>query len=319
MTEKVAVSVVVPVYNEKDNIEELYDRLTRVLQNLNRSYEIIFVNDGSTDASDRMLRDIAEKDEHIMAIEFNRNYGQHQAIFAGFENASGDVVVTIDADLQNPPEEIPNLLEKSDKGYEAVFTIRKGRRDSLFRRFASYIRNAVAARTTGIKLSDYGSMLAAYKREIVRAMCASEEVSTYIPILSTRYANPDRITEVSIQHAARTKGESKYNLMKLIMLEFDLITSFSIWPLRMMMLLGLLISVCGILFGAFLLIMRLIMGPEWAVSGVFTLFAILFVLVGAQFFAFGLLGEYIGRIYSEVRKRPRFIVKNVYSRKVRKE
>jgi undecaprenyl-phosphate 4-deoxy-4-formamido-L-arabinose transferase len=319
MTEKIDLSVVVPVYNEKDNIEELYSRLTRVLQNLNRPYEVIFVNDGSRDGSDQMLKDIAQKDEHIIVVEFNRNYGQHQAVFAGFENASGDVIVTIDADLQNPPEEIPNLLEKSDKGYEVVFTIRKGRRDSLFRRFASYIRNIVAAKTTGVKLTDYGSMLAAYKKEIVHAMCASEEISTYIPILSTRYANPDRVAEVSVQHAARTRGESKYNLMKLIMLEFDLITSFSIWPLRLMMLLGIIISFCGISFGMFLLVMRLIMGSEWAAYGVFTLFAVLFVLVGAQFFAFGLLGEYIGRIYSEVRKRPRFIIKNIYSRKAKKE
>lgn len=150
-------------------------------------------------------------------------------------------------------------------------------------------------------------------------MYSSQEVSTYIPLLATRYASPQKMTQVGIKHSARTKGKSKYSLVKLIMLEFDLITSFSLWPLRMMMVLGAIISSCSILLGLFLIIMRIIMGSEWAVSGVFTLFAILFAFVGVQFFALGLLGEYIGRVYSEVRKRPRFIIKNVYTKKGQKK
>jgi len=315
VTSKTDISVVVPVFNEKDNIEEMNKRLSDVLGQLNRAYEIIYVNDGSRDGSGEMLRGISEEDGHVTVIEFNRNYGQHQAVFAGFEKAQGEVVVTIDADLQNPPEEIPKLIEKSDEGHEIVFSVRQKRKDSLFRKLASFIRNVVTAKTTGVKLKDYGCMLVAYKQDIVRAMCSSQEICTYIPMLATMYANPEKIAQVSVNHSPRTKGESKYCLMKLIMLEFDLITSFSIWPLRMMMLLGTLVSILGVLFGLFILVMRFVMGSDWAASGVFTLLAVLFVFIGAQFFALGLLGEYVGRIYSEVRKRPRYIIKDIYSKK----
>ncbi|MFH1422233.1 MAG: glycosyltransferase [Planctomycetota bacterium] len=319
LQDKIDISVVIPVHNEEDNIDELYDRLTKTLKTTNESYEIILVNDGSTDKSEEKLKDIAEKDEHVTAIQLKRNYGQHQAIFAGFENSQGDVVITIDADLQNPPEEIPNLLKKSAEGYDIVFTIRENRQDSLFRKFASYIRNIVTAKTTGAKISDYGSMLVAYRKDIVCAMCASEEGSTYIPVLSTRYTSPDKMAEIYVKHSPRTKGKSNYDFIKLIMLEFDLITSFSVWPLRLLMLLGILVSLCGFSFGFFLILMRLIKGSTWAASGVFTLFAILFVIVGGQFFALGLIGEYIGRIYSGIRKRPRFIIKNIYTKKETEE
>jgi undecaprenyl-phosphate 4-deoxy-4-formamido-L-arabinose transferase len=315
MTEKIEVSVIAPVFNERENLREMHERLTKVLKSLNRSYEIIFVNDGSTDGSGQILAEIAQQDDNVTVIEFNRNYGQHQAVFAGFENARGEVIVTIDSDLQNPPEEIPKLLQKLNEGYEVVFTIRENRKDSLFRKFASYVRNKITAKTTGVRLKDYGSMLVAYKREIVDAMCSSQEVSTYIPLLATRYASPQKIAQISVKHSARTKGKSKYGPIELIMLEFDLITSFSLWPLRMMMVLGAVVSICSILLGLFLLIMRIIMGSQWAAYGVFTLFAVLFAFVGAQFFALGLLGEYIGRIYSEVRRRPRFIIKSIYPKR----
>ncbi|MFQ5715145.1 MAG: glycosyltransferase [Candidatus Scalinduaceae bacterium] len=306
------LSVVIPIFNEEDNIRELSSRLKKVLTDIGSSYEIIFIDDGSTDRSLEFLKQCQAEIAGITIIEFNRNYGQHAAVFAGFERSSGEIVVTLDADLQNPPEEIPKLVSKAEEGFEVVSTVRMNRRDSIFRRCASYIINKITAKITGVKLKDYGCMLRAYRKNIVKLMCASKEISTFIPVLATSYAK--NMAEIEVKHDSRNEGESKYSITRLISLQFDLMTSFSIWPLRMLMLFGLIVSLAGVGFGIFILTMRIIMGSEWAVGGVFTLFAILFFFVGAQFLAFGLLGEYIGRIYSEVRKRPRFVIEKIYSR-----
>jgi len=305
------LSVVIPIFNEGDNILELSGRLKKVLTNIGCSYEIIFIDDGSTDRSLEILKQCQNEIHEITIIEFNRNYGQHAAVFAGFERSSGEIVVTLDADLQNPPEEIPKLVNKAEEGFEVVATVRVKRKDSLFRRCASYTINRITAKITGVNLRDYGCMLRAYRKNIVKLMCASKEISTFIPVLATSYAKS--IAEIQVEHYPRNEGMSKYGITRLISLQFDLMTSFSVWPLRMLMLLGLIVSLAGIGFGIFILTMRIIMGSEWAVGGVFTLFAVLYFFVGAQFLAFGLLGEYIGRIYSEVRKRPRFVIEKIYS------
>jgi undecaprenyl-phosphate 4-deoxy-4-formamido-L-arabinose transferase len=303
------VSVVIPVFNEEENLPELYARLKPALEGLGRSHEIILVNDGSRDRSLELLRDLASRDRAVVVIDFNRNYGQHSAVFAGFEAARGEVIVTLDADLQNPPEEIAKLVAKIDEGYDVVGSVRVKRRDTLFRRLASRLVNRITAAVTGVKLSDYGCMLRAYRRSVVKALCASQEISTFIPVLADMFAG--HVTEVPVAHAERTRGESKYSIFKLVRLQFDLMTSFSLWPLRTTMAVGLVTSVLSMAAAVVLLVGRLVKGHEWAVSGVFTIFAVLFVFLGILLFAIGLLGEYVGRIYLEVRRRPRYVVRTV--------
>lgn len=303
------VSIVVPVYNEEETLTELLARLTRMAHGLSLSYEVVLVNDGSSDRSFEILRRAAALDPHLVVLDLNRNYGQHAAVFAGFENARGEVVVTLDADLQNPPEEIPKLLAKIDEGYDVVGSVRTARKDSAFRRLASRAINRITSLATGVKLRDYGCMLRAYRRPVVDALCRSGEISTFIPVLADMFAG--RVTEVPVAHAPRAHGESKYGLLRLVVLQFDLVTSFSLLPLRLTMGVGIATSVLSLLAALVLVLGRVLFGPEWAVGGVFTLFAVLFVFLGILLFAIGLLGEYVGRIYLEVRRRPRYIVRQV--------
>lgn len=303
------LSVVVPVFNEEENLGELATRLAAALAPLDRPYEIVLINDGSRDRSFEILRQLAAADPHLVVLDFNRNYGQHAAVFAGFEAARGEIVVTLDADLQNPPEEVPKLVAKMEEGYDVVGSVRLQRQDSFFRRVASRLVNRLTAAATGVQLSDYGCMLRAYRRDVVKTLCASREISTFIPVLADMFAG--RVTEVPVAHAERARGESKYSLWKLIRLQFDLMTSFSLWPLRSMMVVGTVTSAAAMAVAVVLAAGRIIEGHEWAVSGVFTLFAVMFFFVGVLLFALGLLGEYVGRIYSEVRHRPRFVVRQV--------
>lgn len=305
------VSVIIPVFNEQENISELIARLTTVLGAAKKNYEVILVDDGSKDRSFSMLKDLAKNDSHLKVIRFNRNYGQHNAIFAGFAEAKGSVIVTLDADLQNPPEEIPKLLAKMAEGYEVVGGYRQNRQDSIFRKIPTYLVAKMTSRFVGVHLKDYGSMLRAYKKELVDAMLESGEVSTYIPALANSLASS--VAEIPVDHQARSRGESKYSLLKLLHLNFDLMTSFSLMPIQLIGLAGVVIAFSGLAFSVFLLVMRLIMGSEWAVGGVFTLFGILFFFVGLQVLAIGIMGEYIGRIYQEVRKRPRYRVQEIFT------
>jgi undecaprenyl-phosphate 4-deoxy-4-formamido-L-arabinose transferase len=303
------ISVVIPVYNEGQGLCELFERLVPVMEGLKRNYEIVMVDDGSTDNSlEIMLRFAGER---IKVVELTRNYGQHAAVFAGFKNSDGDIIITMDADLQNPPEEIPRIIELMEQGYEVVGTIRKARKDSLFRKASSKLVNEFARRITGVNLKDWGCMLRGYSRAVVNYMIHSEEYSTFIPALATSFTK--EVTEIEVEHAERLAGESKYSLTKLIALQFDLITAFSDFPLKVMLYMGFLMAFLGISLGIFLMIARLYFGAEWAVAGVFTLFAVLFFLVGAQFLAFGLMGEYVGRIYRQVKKRPPFTVRKIHA------
>jgi undecaprenyl-phosphate 4-deoxy-4-formamido-L-arabinose transferase len=303
------LTVVVPVYNEQENLPALFARLTTVLDGVGKPYEILFTNDGSRDNSLALLRDFyQQRPKQVRVIDFNGNFGQHMAIMAAFERARGEVIVTLDADLQNPPEEIPKLLAEIENGHDVVGGYRKDRQDSWFRRRASRLLNAVRETTTRIRMRDQGCMLRAYRRNIVEHITASGETSTFIPALAMSYAaNP---AEVEVEHAARAAGASKYNLYKLIRLNFDLMTGFSVVPLQVFTLFGMVISVGSLLFVVYLFIRRLIIGPE--VQGVFTLFAILYFLVGVGIMGLGVIGEYIGRIYQEVRRRPRFMIRDVY-------
>jgi undecaprenyl-phosphate 4-deoxy-4-formamido-L-arabinose transferase len=300
------ISVVIPVYNEEDNLPELGERLIRTLTAMNRSFEIIFVDDGSTDRSWELVTGLnRQHPDNIRALQFHRNFGQHQAIFAGFHAAKGQVMVTLDADLQNPPEEIPRLVAKLEEGYDTVGGWRENRQDSLFRKIPSQLVNTVMSRVTGVKLRDYGCMLRAYRREVVDAINQCQESSSFIPALANLFSH--RVAEIPVGHAERERGVSKYSIFKLLRLNFDLMTGFSNLPIHLVGFTGVAIALLGLCFGAFLLLRRLFVGPE--VEGVFTLFAILFVFVGLNTLGLALIGEYVGRIYREVRNRPRFVIR----------
>jgi undecaprenyl-phosphate 4-deoxy-4-formamido-L-arabinose transferase len=300
------ISVVIPVFNEEDNLRELGERLIRTLTAMGRPYEIIFVDDGSTDGSWEILSDLnGHHPQNIRALQFHRNFGQHQAIFAGFQAARGQVMVTLDADLQNPPEEIPRLVAKIDEGYDTVGGWRENRRDSIFRKLPSQLVNTVMSRVTGVKLRDYGCMLRAYRRSVVDSINQCQESSSFIPALANLFSQ--RVAEIPVGHAERERGKSKYGLIKLLRLNFDLMTGFSNLPIHMVGFMGVTIALLGLFFGLMLIIRRIFVGPE--VEGVFTLFAILFVFVGLNTLGLALIGEYVGRIYREVRGRPRFVIR----------
>jgi len=307
------ISIVIPVYNEAANLDELIRRCVTVCDTMEKPYEIILVDDGSSDGSEAIITKAAEQNHgNIVGVVLNRNYGQHAAVMAGFSESRGDVVVTLDADLQNPPEEIPRLIQKAEEGADVVGSVRVSRRDNWFRRLSSFIINKAVQKVTGVMMNDYGCMLRAYRRNIVNAMLQCHEHSTFVPVLANSFAR--NTVEVEVKHESRAAGESKYRLWKLINLQFDLLTSMTTFPLRLLSVLGGMISLAGVGLSIFILIMRLIYGSEWAVQGVFTLFAILFIFIGAQFIGMGLLGEYIGRIYQDVRARPRYFVQTVVGR-----
>lgn len=302
------LSVIIPVYNEQETLPALFARLYPALDALNVAYEVLFVNDGSRDRSAALLKDqFLARPDVTRVILFNANHGQHLAIMAGFEYCRGERVVTLDADLQNPPEEIGKLLAAMDRGHDYVGSIRETREDHWWRHVASRLMNRLRERITHIKMTDQGCMLRAYSRSIVKAIVATREVSTYIPALAYTFAaNP---TEVTVAHAERTAGESKYPLYKLIRLNFDLVTGFSLAPLQMFSLVGIALSLASAAFVAYLAIRRLVVGPE--AEGLFTLFGINFLLMGILLFGIGLLGEYVGRIYQQVRERPRFTIQAI--------
>lgn len=299
------LSVVIPVYNEEATLDALFARLYPALDALGRSYELVLINDGSRDKSAAMLAAQYERRPEVTrVILFNGNFGQHRAILAGFAHARGECVVTLDADLQNPPEDIHRLLEKIDEGYDYVGSIRRKRHDTWWRGAASRLMNRLRERITRIHMTDQGCMMRAYSRRIIDTINQCNEMNTFIPALAYSFAqNP---TEVVIGHEERHGGESKYSLYSLIRLNFDLMTGFSVVPLQFFSMLGMLISLGSGLLVATLIVRRLLIGPE--AEGVFTLFAIVFFLLGIALFGIGMLGEYIGRIYQEVRDRPRYLI-----------
>ena len=302
------LSVVIPVYNEEAGLPQLFARLYPALDALGTPYEIVFVNDGSRDRSAAILREqFQRRPEVTRVILFSANFGQHMAILAGFEHCRGDIVVTLDADLQNPPEEIANLVAKMREGHDYVGTIRLLRQDSAWRRHASGAMNWVRERTTRIRITDQGCMMRAYGRGVIDAINSCHEVNTYVPALAYTFAQ--RPTEIEVAHEERSAGNSKYSLYSLIRLNFDLLTGFSLMPLQLVSMAGIVLSLLSALFVVFLAIRRLVVGPE--AEGLFTLFGIAFFLLGILLFAVGLLGEYVGRIYQQVRHRPRYLVQAV--------
>jgi undecaprenyl-phosphate 4-deoxy-4-formamido-L-arabinose transferase len=299
------VSVVIPIFNEEAGLQELFDRLYPALDLLGRKYEVIFIDDGSSDRSVAVLRgQFTKRPDTTRLVVLARNVGQHMAIMAGFAQTRGDYVITLDADLQNPPEEIANIVAAMDNGADYVGTIRKNRHDVYWRKAASRLMNRVRERTTQIRITDQGCMLRGYDREIVDAINSCVEVSTFIPALGYTFArNP---VEIEVEHAERHVGTSKYSIYRLIRLNFDLMTGFSVMPLQLFSMMGIVISLVSLIGVVLLAIRRLVHGPE--AEGVFTLLGIAFFLIGILLMGVGVVGEYVGRIYEQVRQRPRFTI-----------
>ena len=302
------LSIVIPVYNEEAVLPALFKRLYESLDALKLPYEIVFVNDGSKDRSVALLREQFERrPRETRVVLFHANFGQHSAIMAGFSYARGEFVITLDADLQNPPEEIGKLVEKLTEGYDYVGTIRKQRQDVLWRRLFSRAINELRERITPVRITDQGCMMRGYARSVINALNHTREINTFIPALAALYAM--RPVEVPIAHEERHAGQSKYSMYSLIRLNFDLITGFSVVPLQLFSMVGMAVATFSALLVVYLAVRRLILGPE--AEGVFTLFGVVFFLIGVALFGIGLLGEYVGRIYAQVRERPRYIVEAV--------
>jgi len=308
------LSVVVPVYNEEAGLPALFARIYPALDALGVPYEILFVNDGSRDRSAALLADqFRARPDVTRVVLFNANYGQHMAIIAGFERVRGERVVTLDADLQNPPEEIGKLLAAMDEGADYVGGVRRTREDAWWRRVASRWMNKVRERITHIRMTDQGCMLRAYSREVADAVAASREVSIYIPALAYTFAH--RPVEVEVAHEGRAAGESKYSLYKLIRLNFDLVTGFSLVPLQMFSLIGMLVAVGSIVLYVVEIVRKLASGDyENGLRAIWDRDILEYFLIGLVLFGLGIVGEYVGRIYQQVRERPRYTVRAVLER-----
>ncbi len=308
------LSVVIPVYNEEEVLPSLFARLYPALDALGISYEVVFVNDGSRDRSAAMLREQFQKRPDVTRVVlFNGNFGQHMAIMAGFEYVRGQRVVTLDADLQNPPEEIGKLLARMDEGHDYVGSIRRKRRDAAWRRWASRAMNRLRERITRIRMTDQGCMLRAYDRPIVDAIRASREVSTFIPALAYSFShNP---SEVEVEHDERHAGESKYSLYKLIRLNFDIVTGFSVLPLQLFSLFGIFVSIASVAVYVIVIAKRILAGDADSLWVIWDRDILQFFLTGMLLFGLGLIGEYVGRIYQQVRERPRYLVQAVLEKR----
>ena len=309
------LSVVIPVFNEEAGLQALFERLYPALDALKLDYEIIFADDGSRDRSAALLREqFGKRPDVTRVIVLNGNFGQHMAIMAGFERSRGERVVTLDADLQNPPEEIGKLLARMDQGHDYVGGVRQARQDPWLRRVLSRAMNAVRERITRIRMTDQGCMLRAYSRDIVQTINACREVSTFIPALAYSFAkNP---AEVEVAHEERAAGRSKYSFYSLVRLNFDLVTGFSLVPLQLFSLFGIVVAVLSVLTYLVVMAKRIVAdAPAYTLATFWDRDILQFFLIGLMLFGVGLVGEYVGRIYQQVRHRPRYLVAAVLERK----
>jgi undecaprenyl-phosphate 4-deoxy-4-formamido-L-arabinose transferase len=309
MSGAVDLSVIIPVYNEQEVLPSLFARLYAALDALGRSYEVLFVNDGSRDRSAALLRQQFERRPEVTRVVlFASNFGQHRAILAGFAYSRGRYVITLDADLQNPPEEIGRVLERLESGHDYVGTIRRQRQDVAWRRYASRLLNVLRERTTQVRITDQGCMFRGYARSVVDAVNQCGEYNTFVPALAYTFSMAP--TEIEVLHENRGAGVSKYSMLRLMQLNFDLMTGFSTVPLQLFSAFGIAVSLLSTVLFLILAVRRIFLGSE--AEGVFTLFALAFAFISAALFGIGLLGEYVGRIYEEVRQRPRYIVGTVW-------
>lgn len=300
------LSIVIPVYHEEKTLPLLEARLFPALDALKKPYEVIFVNDGSKDGSQTQLEQLFSRHpREIRIVQLMRNAGQHKAIIAGFSIVRGQIIVTLDCDLQNPPEDIGALVAKIEEGHDVVGGYRAERHDTAWRKAVSRASNFFRERITHMRMKDQGCMLRAYRRDIIDLIVASPEATPFIPELSWYFASSP--AEIRVGHENRAAGTSTYNLYRLLRLNFDLMTSSSLVPLQFFTLVGLTLSLCS---GLMLLYVGLhaLFTPG---SGLSVLFAILFLLISVAITGLGLIGEYVGRIYLEVRRRPHYVVKRI--------
>lgn len=303
MNNEILVSVVIPVFNEEENLQELYKRLNATL-GINESYEIIFVDDGSNDKSPHILEELRKRDNHIKVVSFCRNFGQHAAVMAGFREAKGEIIVTLDADLQNPPQEIPKFIAKIKEGFDVVSGRRLNRKDNFCRRIASLLMNNIISRLTGVKLNDYGCMLRAYKRQIIDYLLKYGEKSVYIPAFASWLTV--NVIEIPVAHNPRKYGKSKYSFLKFLRQAFDLITAYTLLPIHLISIVGFIFSIIGILLACYLISFRIFFGTT---STMTTFISALLFFSGVIIFFIGIISEYMVRIYIEIRKSPIYIIK----------
>ena len=298
------ISIVIPVFNEEKNLEELNKRLLVVCNSLDREFEIIYVDDGSSDKSLDIIKNFCVSHKFIHYITFYRNFGQHAAVMAGFKHTLGDIIMTLDADLQNPPEEIPKLIDKMKDGYDIVAGRRINRKDNLLRKIPSYFINKIISLLIGVKLHDYGCMMRAYKKSIIKNLLLYGEKSVYIPAFSSWLSN--NVVEVSIKHDPRLGGKTKYSLFMLLRQVFDLITAYTLIPIQIIGLTGIVLFFAGVFLFLYLMYFRLFLGTP---SDLTSFIAILIFFSGTILFSLGIISEYLVRLYKEVRKMPLYILK----------
>ncbi|NIA15583.1 MAG: glycosyltransferase [Nitrospiraceae bacterium] len=300
------ISVVIPVFNEAPNLHKLVSRIAASLDEYGRPFEIIAVDDGSTDGSVEILREIQDSNKRLRVVLLARNFGQTPAVFAGFSHARGQRIVTIDADLQNPPEDIPKLLEKIEEGFDVVNGWRANRQDNLFRHASSRLLNAIVSRVTRTTIQDYGCALKAFRREVVDRLLTLTHHSRYLLVEAVKLGV--RVAEIEVAHNERTEGKSKYSLFDLIRVNFDIITGITVAPLQFIGLLGWLFAFGGFAMSARVVYFRIRYGD---ISYMGTITALFFILAGIQMVATGLMCEYVGRIFIEVQNRPYYVVREV--------
>lgn len=311
-SKKVDLSVVIPVLDEEENVVKLYDALVSVLPKLGKSYEIIFVDDGSTDKTAEFLTNL--NDPHLTVIQLRRRFGQTAAMSAGFDYAHGEIIITMDGDLQNDPNDISKLLEKMDEGYDIVSGWRKNRQDKFATRvFPSRMANWLIGKITGVKLHDYGCSLKAYNRDVIKDLKLYGEMHRFIPALASWYGA--RIVEIPVNHHARKFGKSKYSLNRIFRVVLDLITvkfllSFATKPLQIFGLIGLGSFSLGGLICIYLTYVKFVEGQNIG-NRPLLLLGVVLVMAGIQFITLGLLAEMIARTYHESQNKPIYVIKKI--------
>ena len=310
----VGLSIVIPIYNEKESIGGLYEKLNKALSRMNLKYEVLLIDDGSVDGTFNELLKVHRKNKLFKIIRFRKNFGQTSAISAGFSYAEGEVVITLDADLQNDPQDIPVLLEKLNEGYDIVSGWRKNRKDkAVTRRFPSIIANKIISKLTGVHLHDYGCTLKVYKKEVVKNINLYGEMHRYIPAIASWMGV--KVAEVPVMHHSRRYGKSKYGVSRTIKVILDVITlkfllSYSQSPIQIFGLVGLFSGLFGFIVTAYLIIMRLFFNQPLADRPLFIL-SIFMIFIGVQLITIGLLAEVLIRVYHKVQNRSTYVIKDI--------
>ena len=310
----VLVSVVIPLLNEEDNVNLLYDELKGVLVTLKEDHEIVFVDDGSTDSSLELLEKIQAKDDKVIIVSFRKNFGQTAAMAAGFNYASGDVIISMDGDLQNDPHDIPLLLQKMEEGYDVVTGWRFDRKDTFInRRLPSIIANKIISTTTGVKLHDYGCTLKAFHRDVIKNVKLYGEMHRFIPAIASGMGID--ITEVKVNHRARRFGTTKYGISRTIRVILDLLTvkfllSYATRPIQVFGLMGFVSGGAGFLIALLLTIQKFFFNMPLG-DRPLLLLAIMLIFIGFQFVTMGLLAELQARTYHESQDKPIYFVRRV--------